>query len=74
MTERKDNKLWGGRFERPPDARFDAFQRSFACDRKLLSHEIAVDRAWAKALEPIGIFTASEVKQTLSALDKIAES
>jgi argininosuccinate lyase len=73
MTERKDNKLWGGRFERPPDARFDAFQRSFACDRKLLSHEIAVDRAWAKALEPIGIFTASEVKQTLSALDKIAE-
>ena len=32
-----------------------------------------MDRAWAKALEPIGIFTASEVKQTLAALDKIAE-
>jgi len=73
MTERKDNKLWGGRFERPPDARFDAFQRSFAFDRRLLAHEIAVDRVWAKALEPIGIFTASEVKQALSALDKIAE-
>ena len=73
MTERKDNKLWGGRFERGPDARFDAFQRSFAFDRRLLPYEIAVDRAWAKALEPIGIFTASEVKQTLVALDKIAE-
>jgi len=71
MTERKDTKLWGGRFEREPNARFDAFQRSFAFDRRLLPYEIAVDRAWAKALEPIGIFTATEVKQTLTALDKI---
>ncbi len=72
MTERKDSKLWGGRFEREPDKRFDAFQRSFAFDRRLLPYEIAVDRAWAKALEPIGIFNAAEVKQTLTALDKIA--
>src|SRR5438045_6728846 len=60
MTERKDDRLWGGRFEREPEARFDAFQRSFAFDRRLLPYEIAVDRAWAKALEPIGIFTATE--------------
>jgi len=71
MTERKDDRLWGGRFEREPNARFDAFQRSFAFDRRLLPYEIAVDRAWAKALEPIGIFTAAEAKQTLAALDKI---
>jgi argininosuccinate lyase len=73
MTERKDTKLWGGRFEKAPDVRFDEFQRSFAFDRRLLPYEIAVDRAWAKALEPIGIFTATEVKQTLAALDKIAD-
>src|SRR5881628_2509175 len=73
MTERKDDRLWGGRFERAPNERFDAFQRSFAFDRRLLPYEIAVDRAWARALEPIGIFTATEVKQTLAALDKIAE-
>ncbi len=71
MTERKDDRLWGGRFEREPNAQFDAFQRSFAFDRRLLPYEIAVDRAWAKALEPIGIFTSTEVKQTLAALDKI---
>ncbi|HKV61710.1 MAG TPA: argininosuccinate lyase [Candidatus Acidoferrum sp.] len=71
MTERKDDRLWGGRFEREPNARFAAFQRSFAFDRRLLPYEITVDRAWAKALEPIGIFTATEVKQTLAALDKI---
>jgi len=73
MTDRKDDRLWGGRFEREPNARFDAFQRSFAFDRRLLPYEIAVDRAWAKALEPIGIFTATEVKQTLAGLDKIEE-
>jgi argininosuccinate lyase len=73
MTERKDDRLWGGRFERKPNEEFDAFQRSFAFDRRLLPYEIAVDRAWAKALEPIGILTATEVKQTLAALDKIAE-
>src|SRR2546421_3025563 len=73
MTERKDDRLWGGRFEGEPNKQFDAFQRSSAFDRRLLPYEIAVDRAWAKALQPIGIFTAAEVKQTLAALDKIAE-
>ena len=73
MTERKDSKLWGGRFEREPNAQFDSFQRSFAFDKRLLPYEIAVDRAWARALEPAGIFTAAEVKETLAALDKIAD-
>src|SRR5258708_34661511 len=72
MTERKDDRLWGGRFERAPNEQFDAFQRSFAFDRRLLPYEIAVGRAWAKALEPIGIFTEAEVKQTLAALDQIS--
>lgn len=73
MTERKDDRLWGGRFENAPDADFDAFQRSFAFDRRLLPHEIAVDRAWAKALQGAGIFTEAEVRETLAALDTIAE-
>jgi argininosuccinate lyase len=73
MTERKDNKLWGGRFERAPDARFDAFQRSFGFDRRLLPYEIAVDSVWAIALQKIGIFTDTELKQTLAALVKISE-
>jgi argininosuccinate lyase len=71
MTERKDDRLWGGRFDRAPNEEFDAFQRSFAFDRRLLPYEIAVDRAWAKALQGVGVFTAEEVQQTLAALDKI---
>ncbi len=73
MTERKDDRLWGGRFDKAPDALFDAFQNSFAFDCRLLPYEIAVDRAWAKALQRVGILAESEVRQTLAALDKIAE-
>src|SRR6202022_4524320 len=73
MTERKDDRLWGGRFEREPNAGFDAFQGSFAFDQRLLPYELAVDRAWAKALQGVGIPNAEEVRQTLGALDGIAE-
>jgi len=73
QPQRKDDRLWGGRFEREPDKRFDAFQRSFAFDRRLLPYELAVDRAWAKALQGIGIFSAAEVHDTLLALDNIAK-
>lgn len=73
MNERKDDRLWGGRFERAPNEGFDAFQRSFAFDRRLLSFELAVDRAWARALQGAGIITSSEMEQTLQALDRIAE-
>jgi argininosuccinate lyase len=70
-TTRKDDRLWGGRFDAAPNAHFDAFQRSFAFDQRLLPYEIAVDRAWAKALAPIGIFTDYEVQLTLQALERI---
>jgi len=71
MTVRKDDRLWGGRFDKAPDAFFDAFQNSFAFDCRLLRYEIAVDRVWAKALERCGILTESEVQQILAALDRV---
>ena len=72
MTERKDDRLWGGRFERPPNEEFDAFQRSFAFDRRLLPYELSVDRAWASALLRAGILNDAEVRQIHAALDHIA--
>jgi argininosuccinate lyase len=71
QPQRKDDRLWGGRFEREPDKRFDAFQRSFAFDRRLLPYELAVDRSWAKSLVPIDIITADELKQILAGLEAI---
>jgi argininosuccinate lyase len=72
-TERKDDRLWGGRFDKAPDALFDAFQNSFTFDCRLLPYEIAVDRAWAKALQRVQILSESETRQTIAALDKIAQ-
>jgi argininosuccinate lyase len=73
MNERKDDRLWGGRFEGEPNAGFNAFQRSLAFDRRLLPYELAVDRAWAKALLAAGILEAGEVQKTVKALERIAE-
>ena len=64
-------KLWGGRFDRPPNELFYEFQRSFSFDRRLLPYELMVDRAWARAIQKIGILSAAEMDQTLAALDAI---
>ncbi len=71
MTDRKDDKLWGGRFDRAPDRAFDVFQRSFAFDHRLLPYELAVNRAWSKALAHADLITAEEMNQILAALDGI---
>jgi argininosuccinate lyase len=65
--------MWSGRFDRGPDEVFDQFQRSFPFDRRLMPYEIAVDRAWALAIERAGILTGDETKKLLAALDSIAE-
>jgi argininosuccinate lyase len=64
--------MWSGRFDRGPDEIFDQFQRSFSFDRRLMPYEIAVDRAWAHAIEGAGILTSEEVRQLFTALDAIA--
>ncbi len=69
---RQSDRLWGGRFEQSPDAAFDAFQRSFPFDQRLLPYEFAVDRAWAKALAKVGVLDGPELRQLLEALDRFA--
>jgi len=70
-TDPGGTKLWGGRFVQPPNELFYEFQRSFPFDRRLLPYELAVDRAWAHAIEKVGILTGSETQATLAALDEI---
>ncbi len=73
MSGAPKDKMWGGRFERPPDQTFYEFQRSFSFDRRLLPYELAVDHAWARALEGAGILDAGEAGQISDALEAIAE-
>jgi argininosuccinate lyase len=72
-TQSAGSKLWGGRFERPPNELFYEFQRSLPFDRRLLPYELQVDRAWAREIQKAGILTAAETDQTLAALASIAE-
>ena len=71
MTGERDPKMWGGRFERAPDASFYEFQRSWQFDRRLLPQELALDRAWARAIAAAGILTHEEGQKIVAALDAI---
>jgi len=68
---KEEKKMWGGRFERGPDASFYEFERSWSFDRRLLPQELALDRAWARAITGAGILTDEEGRQIVSALDEI---
>jgi argininosuccinate lyase len=71
MTAPGQQKMWGGRFEREPDALFYEFERSWSFDRRLLPQELALDRAWARAIAAVGILSPQECEAILGALDQI---
>ena len=71
MTSQAGQKMWGGRFDRAPDASFYEFERSWQFDRRFLPQELALDKAWAKAIEVAGILTEEECRKILAALDEI---
>ena len=71
MSGSEGQKMWGGRFERPPDASFYEFERSWQFDRRLLPQELALDRAWARAIVAAGILTDEEGRKIVAALDEI---
>jgi argininosuccinate lyase len=71
MTAPEDQKMWGGRFERPPDRSFYDFERSWQFDRRMLPQELALDRAWARAIAGAGILTPDEARQIVAALAEI---
>jgi argininosuccinate lyase len=71
MSAPGEQKMWGGRFERSPDASFYEFERSWSFDRRLLPQEFALDRAWARAITAAGILTHEECQQIVATLDDL---
>jgi argininosuccinate lyase len=71
MTAGDGPKMWGGRFDRAPDASFYEFERSWHFDRRMLPQELALDRAWARAIAAAGILTEDEARRIVAALDEI---
>jgi len=71
MSSSEGQKMWGGRFERAPDASFYEFERSWQFDRRMLPQELALDRAWARGIAKAGILTPDEAQRIVTALDEI---
>ncbi len=65
-------KLWGGRFERGPAELFEQFSRSLDFDRELLEADILGSKAYASALERVGILTPDERESIRTAFDEIS--
>ncbi len=66
-------KMWSGRFGGSLDPAFERWQRSFAFDCRLLSHELAASSAHARALNATGILTAGELIAILQGLEDIGK-
>jgi argininosuccinate lyase len=73
MSE-QHTKMWSGRFREPLDAAFEAWQRSFHFDWRLLPQEIAASKAHARTIAAAGILTENELVVMLRGLDGVIPS
>ncbi|MCI0699134.1 argininosuccinate lyase [candidate division KSB1 bacterium] len=75
-TRAKQNqpaKVWRGRFESGPSELMERFSHSLEIDRVLWEEDLAVGRAWAKALRAANILTAAEETKIQRALRAIEQ-
>ena len=66
-------KTWGGRFSGGTDDRVEAFTESISFDRRLYWHDIRASQAHARMLAQVGLLSAEEAGQIITALDAIGE-
>ena len=71
MSNAQPPKMWSGRFREPLNPVFEAWQRSFPFDWRLLPQEIAASKAHAKAIAAAGILSEAELNATLEGLERV---
>ncbi len=69
--DKKDSRLWGGRFSEPTDAFVERFTASVSFDKRLYQADIKGSVAHATMLEKAGILTKDEMQQIISGLEDI---
>jgi argininosuccinate lyase len=65
--------MWSGRFRQPLDPAFEAWQRSWEFDCRLLECELEASSAHARALAKADILSVLELKTILDGLEQIGE-
>jgi argininosuccinate lyase len=66
-------KMWSGRFRQPLDPAFEAWQRSWEFDCRLLECELEASSAHARALAKAEVLSAGELKTMLNGLEQIGD-
>ena len=61
-------KLWGGRFRKKTDPRFEKFSASLCWDSRLLPYDLQIDAVHVQALQKCGVLTAAEAKRLLAGI------
>src|SRR5438105_7555361 len=64
-------KTWGGRFSGETDNRVEAFTESISFDRRLYRHDLRASQAHARMLAEVGLLSAAEAGQIVTALADI---
>jgi argininosuccinate lyase len=70
-SERKNMKLWGGRFKGEVDAEFARFNASFSFDRRLIEADIEASLAHAEGLSDAGVIDGDEARKIELGLKEI---
>jgi len=66
-------KIWKGRFSKETASEMEKFSHSIETDKLLYAEDIAVNKAWAKGLNKIGVLSDKEAKEISKALELIEE-
>jgi argininosuccinate lyase len=69
----KKEKIWQGRFSKETALEMEKFSHSIEIDKALFREDIAVNKAWAKGLNKIGVLSKKELNDILATLEKIEE-
>ena len=67
------HKLWGGRFDKPPDELMSQFNDSIRFDRRLYDADIRGSVAYAKALARAGLLTPHERDKLVAGLAQVRD-
>lgn len=67
------SKMWSGRFREPLNSQFEAWQRSFPFDWRLIQMEVSASIAHARMIAAAGILTADEEARMIAGLEAVGQ-
>ncbi len=66
-----DLKIWSGRFSQGTESIMEEFSTSIHFDKAMFDADIKVNKAWAKALVQVNVYSEDDAKLVCSTLDDI---